>query len=216
MRSKSIVETLFLVGLCLAAWNASYSKWLPFPYEDEPELKGHDFVPPRQINMSEEERINHSGLAEWSIGETNLKKARIVGFEVCNDYERFDWTTTDPVILDTIIEALQTARRYALSDFSEDRGGRSFCGHTGVVVLEFEDRKLIIGLDCVFYFGVWRGSPHQCFTSWLLAKQLGDILKKHAKSGLPEHLFADLSGERDIERQKIRYEELRAKDDGNE
>ncbi|MEX1232174.1 MAG: hypothetical protein WEB58_18155 [Planctomycetaceae bacterium] len=198
--------------LCLLAGTACWGFYsADAPETDDLKRLEHDFVPPRTLEMSEEMRLNDSGLAAWTYGETGvLKSVRIAGFEMYNDGEPVDNVIDDPQFLELVDQAIGTFRRPAHSDFSNDRGGL-LCGRSlGVIVLNMEDTKVLIGITgCSFYYGTRNGTSHQMFYNWLLAKIVDDHLREHAKASFDEKIFSMLSGEYWFESQREAYHNFR-------
>lgn len=180
------------------------------PFDDELAIRGSDFMPPQPFVLGRQ----NSGLANWSLVEDDLlavKKIRVIGFAGKAGQDKVDWTSEDPAVLSVISEGLVSSRmrRWALSDFSDGRGG-VFGGHLGAILISLDEgRELVIGVSKTgFYFGVVRGTTHQMFESWLLAKQIKEVLQKHLGRELDAAVFATLSGERNIEEQRQLYNKL--------
>jgi hypothetical protein len=79
-----------------------------------------------------------------------------------------------------------------------------------VLEITTKQRKLIIGVSHIgFFMGTWHGNFRQVFKSWMLAKQIDDLLFKATGSHLTKMQFETLSGLGWIEYNRKKYHGLR-------
>lgn len=181
------------------------------------ELRGKNYVPD-DVKFDLETRGGEFPLlANWDVvgTEDKLKKVRFYGFVMYNDNKPIDWETDDPVIVSTIARVFEQGfgllRRKPQSDVGHSFGAAGRGAHRGVIALEYEnERTLILGVShhC-FFLGIYHGNNLQAFESWILAKQLDDVIFELTGKHLEDECFQRLSGEHFMNRQKTAYSEIR-------
>lgn len=210
---KFVFATLVCFTACFLAANG-LERHSSVPFFDKPEFRGKSYNPPQPFSLPKDLQDN-SGLADWELivdGPLTIKSIRIITVETDENGDNYDWTVTDDRVMKILGEALVPSRmrRTALSDFGLLRGGVLGGALEGIMILELTDQKLVIGYSHVgFYFGVSRGSVHQIFESWMLAKQLDELIFEKRGKHLPAEVFAKLSGEATLQEQQTTYDELR-------
>lgn len=201
--NQSIMQTILISCGVLVVCNAGSQKG---PSEgssaDTREVRGSQ-PPPRALRghaFSPKIEKLPADLADWAeagklADDSIIKKVRIYGFDQYNDGKPLDIVVTDQVVLTTCAWALGALARPAMSEFDPSTGGIGQGAHLGVIQIVGKDRTLVIGVSqkC-FFMGIWHGSFRQSFFSWILAKQVDDLLFRATNQHLTKKQFDALSG----------------------
>lgn len=148
--------------------------------------------------------IPSNGDAPWEKGVLNADGFSVEGIEI-RDGKRLRYLES------RIVQVL----KIATNEDVVKTGGYSQIGSLSVITTNGENFEIGIS-DAGFTLGTESTSSDTIFYSWALAKLIDEAVKSQLKIGLKKKSFDVLSGLNKIKSEQLQFEELAARENGDE